>query len=41
MVAGLPMVSCRNGVSYGFVLGKHHRDSFEKHAYWHASALYN
>src|SRR5699024_6441365 len=36
MVTGLPMVSCRDGVCSGCVLGKHHRDSFEKHASWHA-----
>ena len=38
MVTGLPMVSCRDGVCFGCVLGKHHRDSFDKHASWHASA---
>eukprot|EP00253_Pinus_taeda_P013591 PITA_13591 len=38
MVTGLPMVSCRDGVCSGCVLGKHHRDSFEKRASWHASA---
>eukprot|EP00253_Pinus_taeda_P009176 PITA_09176 len=38
MVTGLPIVSCRNGVCSGCVLGKHHRDSFEKRASWHASA---
>ena len=31
-VTGLPMVSCKNGVCSGCVLGKHHWDSFEKHA---------
>ena len=38
MVTGLPMVSCRDGVCSGCVLRKHHRDSFEKHASWHALA---
>eukprot|EP00253_Pinus_taeda_P027041 PITA_27041 len=38
MVTGLPMVSCRDGVCSGCVLGQHHRDSFEKRASWHASA---
>eukprot|EP00253_Pinus_taeda_P026485 PITA_26485 len=38
MATGLPMVSCRDGVCSGCVLGKHHRDSFEKRASWHASA---
>jgi hypothetical protein len=37
MVTGLPLVSCIDGVCAGCVLGKHHRDSFEKHASWHAS----
>jgi transposase InsO family protein len=37
MVTGLPLVSCRDGVCVICVLGKHHRDSFEKHASWHAS----
>jgi transposase InsO family protein len=37
MVIGLPLVSCRDGVCAGCVLGKHHRDSFDKHASWHAS----
>jgi transposase InsO family protein len=35
MVIGLPQVSCRDGVCVGCVLGKHHRDSFEKRASWH------
>ena len=38
MVTGLPMVSCRDGVCSGCVLGKHHQDSFDKRASWHASA---
>ena len=38
MVTCLPMLSCKNGVCSGCVLGKHHRDNFEKHASWHASA---
>jgi hypothetical protein len=37
MVTGLPLVSCRDGVCVGSVLGKHHRDSFDKHASWHTS----
>jgi hypothetical protein len=37
MVTGLPLVSCRDGVCVGCVLGKHHRDSFDKRASWHAS----
>jgi hypothetical protein len=37
MVTGLPLVSCRDGVCAGCVLGKHHRDGFDKHAFWHAS----
>ena len=36
MVTGLPMVSCRDGVCSGCVLRKHHRDSFDKRASWHA-----
>jgi hypothetical protein len=38
MVASLPMVSCKDGVCSSCVLGKHHWDSFEKRASWHASA---
>ena len=37
MVTGLLMVSCKDSVCSGCVLGKHHRDSFEKCACWHAS----
>ena len=37
MVTGLPMVSCKDGVCSSCVLEKHHRDSFDKHASWHAS----
>ena len=37
MVTGLPLVSCKDGVCSGCVLGKHHRDSFDKRASWHAS----
>ena len=37
MITGLPMVSCKDGVCSNCVLGKHHRDSFEKRASWHAS----
>ena len=38
MVIGLPMVSCRDGVCSGCVLGKHHRIFFDKCASWHTSA---
>jgi transposase InsO family protein len=37
MVIGLPLVSCRDDVCAGCVLGKHHRDNFDKHASWHTS----
>jgi hypothetical protein len=37
MVTGLPRVSCKDGACVGCVLGKHHRDSFDKRASWHAS----
>ena len=37
MVTCLPMVSCKDGVFFGCVLRKHHRDSFKKHASWHTS----
>jgi transposase InsO family protein len=37
MVTGLPLVSCRDGVCAGCVLDKHHWDSFDKRASWHAS----
>jgi hypothetical protein len=37
MVTSLPLVSCRDGVCASCVLDKHHRDSFDKHASWHAS----
>jgi hypothetical protein len=36
MVNCLPPVSCRDGVCVGCVLGKHHRDNFDKRASWHA-----
>jgi hypothetical protein len=36
MLTGLPFVSCRDGVCAGCVLGKHHRDIFEKHVSWQA-----
>jgi hypothetical protein len=29
MVTGLPLVSCKDGVCAGCVLGKHHRDNFD------------
>jgi hypothetical protein len=38
MVTSLPLVSCKNGVCVDCVLDKHHHDSFDKHASWHASA---
>ena len=37
MVTGLPLVSCKDGVCSGCVLGKHHWDSFDKHASWNSS----
>ena len=37
MVTSLPMVSCKDGVCFGCVVRKHHRDSFDKCASWHAS----
>ena len=37
MVTSLPMVSCKDGVCSSCVLDKHHWDSFEKRASWHAS----
>jgi transposase InsO family protein len=37
MVTGLPLVSFRDGVCVGCVLGKHYRDNFDKCASWHAS----
>jgi hypothetical protein len=37
MVTGLSPISCRNGVCASCVLGKHHRDSFDKRASWHTS----
>jgi hypothetical protein len=39
MVIGIPLVSCRDGVCASCVLGKHHRESFDKRASWHALAL--
>jgi transposase InsO family protein len=36
-VTGLPLVSCRDGVCVSCVLDKHHQDSFDKRASWHAS----
>jgi hypothetical protein len=41
MVTGLPLVSCRDGVSVGCVLGKHHRDNFDKPASWSASGPFS
>jgi hypothetical protein len=37
MVIGHPLVSSRDVVCVGRVLDKHHGDSFEKCASWHAS----
>jgi transposase InsO family protein len=37
MVTGLPLFSCRDGVCVGCLLDKHHQDSFDKRASWHAS----
>ena len=37
MVTNLPLVSCKDGVCSECVLKKHHQDSFDKHASWHAS----
>ena len=37
MVTDLLMVSCKDGVCFSCVLKKHHRDSFDKGASWHAS----
>jgi hypothetical protein len=37
MVIGLPIVSCRDGVCVGCVLGKHHQNNFDKHASGHGS----
>ena len=36
MVHGLPHISSTNGVCEGCVLGKHHREMFEKGKAWHA-----
>ena len=36
MVIGLPIVSVKDGVCFGCVLEKRHRDSFDKCASWHA-----
>jgi hypothetical protein len=37
MAIGLPLISYRDGVCPGCILRKHHRDSFDKRASWHAS----
>ena len=37
MVTGLLMVSCKDGVCFGCVLGKNQRDNFDKRASFHAS----
>ena len=39
MVTVLSMVSCKDGVFSSCVLEKHHQDSFEKRASWHASVV--
>jgi hypothetical protein len=36
MVTGLPLVSCEDVICASFFLGKHHWDSFDKCASWHA-----
>ena len=36
MVHVLPHISSTNGVCEGYVLGKHHREMFEKGKAWHA-----
>jgi hypothetical protein len=36
MVTSLPPISCKDGVCVGCVLGRHHWDSFDKRASWHA-----
>jgi hypothetical protein len=37
MVTGIPLVSCGDGFCSSCALDTHHRDSFDKHASWHAS----
>ena len=37
MVIGLLIVFCKDGVCFCCVIEKHHRDSFDKRASWHAS----
>jgi hypothetical protein len=41
MVTSLPLVSCRDGICVGFVLDKHHQDSFDKCDSWHASTPFH
>ena len=36
-MTSIPMVSCKDGICFGCVLGKHHQDNFDKRASWHAS----
>ena len=36
MVHGLPHILSTNGVCEGCVLGKHHREMFDKGKAWHA-----
>jgi hypothetical protein len=33
----IPLISCKYGVCVDYVLNKHHQDSFDKCASWHAS----
>jgi hypothetical protein len=35
---GIPLISCRDGVCFNCVLGKHHQDSFDKCSFWHSLA---
>jgi hypothetical protein len=37
MLTSLPLVYCRDGICVGFVLGKYHRDNFDKRASQHTS----
>jgi len=39
MVIGIPFVSCKDGLYSNCVLGKHHRDNFEKCTSSHALSL--
>jgi hypothetical protein len=37
MVTGLPLISCRDDIFVGCVLGKHYQDNFDKCACWHVT----